>query len=198
MTASPPSSSPPHRHAVYLAARDRHPSRWARHTRDWTPITTVRLNPERGVTSEPADHQLRGNDLDTHRPCFGTGSGVRGGVVFGVRRGTGPSIPVPGLHARIRTWNIDSAPLVIRLPVNWLSLTLEKNRPPSPTSPRTLTFGIQAGLPRIGDDSSPSFRAVNSSIRQRSSPRRSTRTADIEVHGPCRRSDAGLGAGSTT
>jgi putative transposase len=39
-----------HRHAVYLAARDRHPSRWARHTRDWTPITTVRLNPEHGVT----------------------------------------------------------------------------------------------------------------------------------------------------
>jgi putative transposase len=39
-----------HRHRVYVAARDRHPSRWARHTRDWTPITTVRLNPDHGVT----------------------------------------------------------------------------------------------------------------------------------------------------
>jgi putative transposase len=39
-----------HRHSVYLAARDRHPSRWARHTRDWTPITIVRLNPDHGVT----------------------------------------------------------------------------------------------------------------------------------------------------
>lgn len=37
-----------HRHSVYLAARDRHPGRWARHTRNWTPITTVRLNPEHG------------------------------------------------------------------------------------------------------------------------------------------------------
>ena len=37
-----------HRHSVYLAARDRHPGRWARHTRNWNPITTVRLNPEHG------------------------------------------------------------------------------------------------------------------------------------------------------
>lgn len=38
-----------HRHRVYLAARDRHPARWTRHTRDWTPIPTVRLNPEHGI-----------------------------------------------------------------------------------------------------------------------------------------------------
>ena len=38
-----------HRHRVYQAARDRHPSRWARHIRDWTPITTVRLNPDDGL-----------------------------------------------------------------------------------------------------------------------------------------------------
>jgi transposase InsO family protein len=39
-----------HRHRVYLAARDRHPARWSRHTRDWTPVATVRLNPEHGHT----------------------------------------------------------------------------------------------------------------------------------------------------
>jgi hypothetical protein len=35
------------RHAVYTAARDRHPARWSGRTRNWSPITTVRLNPER-------------------------------------------------------------------------------------------------------------------------------------------------------
>ena len=34
------------RHAVYARARRRHPARWSRHTRDWTPIHVVRLNPE--------------------------------------------------------------------------------------------------------------------------------------------------------
>jgi len=34
------------RHAVYTAARHRHPARWSGRTRDWSPITTVRLNPE--------------------------------------------------------------------------------------------------------------------------------------------------------
>lgn len=38
-----------HRHRVYLAARARHPSRWSRHTRNWTPIAEVRLNPEHGL-----------------------------------------------------------------------------------------------------------------------------------------------------
>lgn len=35
-----------HRQAVYTGARDRHPTRWSSDTRDWTPVTTVRLNPE--------------------------------------------------------------------------------------------------------------------------------------------------------
>ena len=35
------------RHALYIEARDRHPARWPRHTRDWTPIGAVMLNPER-------------------------------------------------------------------------------------------------------------------------------------------------------
>ena len=35
------------RHALYLRARERHPRRWARHTRNWNPITVVTLNPER-------------------------------------------------------------------------------------------------------------------------------------------------------
>jgi putative transposase len=37
------------RHRVYLAARERWPRRWTRHTRNWTPIATVRLNPEHGL-----------------------------------------------------------------------------------------------------------------------------------------------------
>jgi putative transposase len=35
------------RHAVYQQARTTNPRRWARHTRDWTPIAAVTLNPER-------------------------------------------------------------------------------------------------------------------------------------------------------
>lgn len=35
------------RHAVYLQARERNPSRWSRHTRNWNPIEAVALNPER-------------------------------------------------------------------------------------------------------------------------------------------------------
>ena len=34
------------RHEVYLEARKRHPGRWSRHTRNWTPVGAVRLNPE--------------------------------------------------------------------------------------------------------------------------------------------------------
>jgi hypothetical protein len=37
------------RHCVYLAARKRYPRRWTGHTRNWTPIKTVRLNPEHGL-----------------------------------------------------------------------------------------------------------------------------------------------------
>lgn len=35
------------RHQTYLQARERHPARWSRATRDWTPIGAVTLNPER-------------------------------------------------------------------------------------------------------------------------------------------------------
>ena len=35
------------RHQIYQQARERHPARWSRQTRDWTPICSVTLNPER-------------------------------------------------------------------------------------------------------------------------------------------------------
>ena len=35
------------RHAVYVQARKRHPARWSRSTRNWTPVGAVTLNPER-------------------------------------------------------------------------------------------------------------------------------------------------------
>ena len=38
------------RHAVYQAAQAIHPERWARNTRNWSPIKEVRLNPERPET----------------------------------------------------------------------------------------------------------------------------------------------------
>lgn len=45
------------RHAVYLQARNRNPQRWARHTRDWSPINVVTLNPEReSIVSHGASH----------------------------------------------------------------------------------------------------------------------------------------------
>jgi putative transposase len=34
------------RDALYAQARERNPARWSRHTRDWTPIGAVALNPE--------------------------------------------------------------------------------------------------------------------------------------------------------
>lgn len=39
-----------HRERIYRAAVQRNPSRWARHTRNWKPVSTVRLNPEHGIT----------------------------------------------------------------------------------------------------------------------------------------------------
>lgn len=39
------------RHAVYLAARAKQPARWSGDTRDWTPIATVRLNPDHRAAS---------------------------------------------------------------------------------------------------------------------------------------------------
>lgn len=35
------------RHELYVQCKQRHPRRWARHTRNWTPIGAVTLNPER-------------------------------------------------------------------------------------------------------------------------------------------------------
>jgi len=35
------------RHALYTQASERNPARWARHTRDWSPLGAVTLNPER-------------------------------------------------------------------------------------------------------------------------------------------------------
>ena len=35
------------RHALYAQARERNPARWSGHTRDWSPIGAVTLNPER-------------------------------------------------------------------------------------------------------------------------------------------------------
>ncbi len=35
------------RHEVYEQARQHHPARWARHTRNWQPLGAVTLNPER-------------------------------------------------------------------------------------------------------------------------------------------------------
>ena len=40
------------RHQVYERARQRHPSRWRRHTRNWQPIGAVMLNPERDAVVE--------------------------------------------------------------------------------------------------------------------------------------------------
>jgi putative transposase len=39
------------RDEVYRQARQRNPARWSRHTRDWTPITVVTLNPQRDSTA---------------------------------------------------------------------------------------------------------------------------------------------------
>ncbi|NOJ83933.1 IS3 family transposase [Myxococcus xanthus] len=38
------------RHQVYQRAQARHPERWSRHTRDWTPAGPVRLNPSPNPT----------------------------------------------------------------------------------------------------------------------------------------------------
>ena len=45
------------RHALYTQARERNPARWSRHTRNWSPIGAVTLNPERDsvVTAHLAD-----------------------------------------------------------------------------------------------------------------------------------------------
>ena len=50
------------RHAVYVQAKAAQPRRWARHTRNWNPVTVVTLNPEREsvITAVAnADHKTR-------------------------------------------------------------------------------------------------------------------------------------------
>lgn len=42
------------RHALYTQARERHPRRWSRHTRNWTPVGAVTLNPERDAVINTA------------------------------------------------------------------------------------------------------------------------------------------------
>ena len=49
------------RHAVYQAARDRHPTRWSGETRNWQQVGSVWLNPERtdnGHVAHGADDAL--------------------------------------------------------------------------------------------------------------------------------------------
>ena len=40
------------RHAVYQAARERHPQRWSKDTRNWSPVGAVWLNPEKDKQPE--------------------------------------------------------------------------------------------------------------------------------------------------
>lgn len=35
------------RHDLYTEAKERNSARWARHTRDWSPMGPITLNPER-------------------------------------------------------------------------------------------------------------------------------------------------------
>lgn len=44
------------RHALYLKARERHPARWSRQIRNWSPIGAVSLNPERNSVVAMAEH----------------------------------------------------------------------------------------------------------------------------------------------
>jgi hypothetical protein len=46
------------RHRVYVQAKAAHPRRWARHTRNWNPITVVTLNPERDSVITAAENAI--------------------------------------------------------------------------------------------------------------------------------------------
>ena len=46
------------RDALYQRARAENPRRWARHTRNWNPITVVTLNPERDTVIKAATENL--------------------------------------------------------------------------------------------------------------------------------------------
>jgi transposase InsO family protein len=46
------------RHALYVRCKVVHPRRWARHTRNWNPISVVTLNPERDAVIKSATDPL--------------------------------------------------------------------------------------------------------------------------------------------
>jgi len=50
------------RDAVYLQARERNPRRWSRHTRDWSPMEVVTLNPERQLATRAGESPGRDKD----------------------------------------------------------------------------------------------------------------------------------------
>jgi hypothetical protein len=47
------------RHAVYQRARERHPRRWSRQTRNRTPVAAVTLNPERDAVVQAAASEIQ-------------------------------------------------------------------------------------------------------------------------------------------
>ena len=49
------------RHRLYTTARERTPARWSRHTRNWTPVGAVTLNPERDSVINDAILQAQHN-----------------------------------------------------------------------------------------------------------------------------------------
>jgi transposase InsO family protein len=50
------------RTAVYTAAKARNPERWSSDVRNWTPVTTVHLNPEQQAVKKPALRSIRQQD----------------------------------------------------------------------------------------------------------------------------------------
>ena len=53
------------RHALYHRAREENPRRWARHTRNWNPITVVTLNPERDAVIKATTENLHNSNSAT-------------------------------------------------------------------------------------------------------------------------------------
>jgi putative transposase len=49
---------------VYVQAKSAHPRRWARHTRNWNPITIVTLNPERDSVITAGESAARDSRAD--------------------------------------------------------------------------------------------------------------------------------------
>ena len=45
------------RRTLHQAAREDNPRRWSRHTRNWTPIGAVTLNPERDIVLRATEAQ---------------------------------------------------------------------------------------------------------------------------------------------